>query len=224
MTAPKKTREKKHRKPALSAEQIAHEALSLVDDEGLDAFSFRRLAKRLNCEAMSIYHYYSSKQHLIDAMVSICLSEVDIPDPDLPMRDAMRQFARNYRATALRHPGFAIILVTHRLNHREGLEWLDRGIGILGDDLPLARKAVLFRVFSYFITGAAVDEAMGYAKGPGAAEPYPLEDAQRDFPTIMSLGAFFGPEGREAFFDAGIDVLLDWFEKELAAARNSKTE
>lgn len=79
-----------------------------------------------------------------------------------------------------------------------------------------------FRVFSYFISGAAVDEAMGYARGPGAAEPYPLEDAKRDFPTIMAMGAFFGPDSRAAFFDAGIDVLLDWFEKELAAVQPSK--
>lgn len=218
----KKNKRKTNRKPALNEQQIAHEALALVDEEGMEAFSFRRLAKRLNCEAMSIYHYYSSKQHLIDAMVSICLSEIDIPDPELPLREAMRQFAYNYRATALRHSEFAIILVTHRLNHREGLDWLDRGIGVLGDEMPLAKKAELFRVFSYFISGAAVDEAIGYAKGPGAAEPYPFEDAKRDFPTIMELGEFFGPDSRERFFDAGIDVLLDWFEKELAAAKNSK--
>lgn len=220
MTA-EKAKRKPRRTAGLSAAHIAQEALALVDAEGLEAFSFRRLAKRLNCEAMSLYHYYASKQHLIDAMVSICLSEIDIPDPDLPLREAMRQFARNYRATALRHPGFAIILVTHRLNHKEGLDWLDRGVRVLGDDLPLAKKAELFRVFSYFISGAAVDEAMGYAKGPGAAEPYPFEDAKRDFPTIMALGACFGPESRDAFYDAGINVLLDWFERELAAAKRS---
>ena len=217
----RRTKKRTPRASALSAGHIAQEALALVDSEGLHAFSFRRLAKRLNCEAMSIYHYFSSKQHLIDAMVTICLSEVDVPDPELPLREAMRQFAHDYRATALRHPEFAIILVTHRLNHREGLDWLDRGIGILGNDLPLAKKAELFRVFSYFISGAAVDEAMGYAKGPGAADPYPTEDAIRDFPTIVDLGAYFGPENREAFFDAGIDVLLDWFERELATASSA---
>ena len=62
---------------------------------------------------------------------------------------------------------------------------------------------------------------MGYARGPDAAEPYPIEDAKRDFPTIMAMGAYFGPDGRDAFFDAGIDVLLDWFEKELAVVQPS---
>ncbi len=211
------TKPGKRRKSALSSEEIAREALALVDDEGLDGFSFRRLAKRLNCEAMSIYHYYASKQHLIDAMVSICLSEIDNPDPGLPMRDAMRQFAHSYRATAIRHSGFALMLVTHRLNHREGLEWLNTGIGIFGPEVPLKKKAELFRVFGYFMTGAAIDEALGYAKGPSAAEPYPFEEAKRDFPAIMELGSLFGPEHRMGFFDAGLEVLLDWFERELSA-------
>ncbi len=214
---------KTRRKPDLGAEQIAREALALIDDEGLDAFSFRRLAKRLNCEAMSLYHYYSSKQHLIDAMVTLCLSEIDFPDPDLPFREAMRAFAHNYRKTALRHPAFAIILVTHRLNHREGLDWLNRGLGILGDDIPMARKAEFFRIFGYFFSGAAIDEAMGYAKGPSAANPYPLEDAKRDYPEIMALGAFFGPDNREAFFDIGLDIILDWFEKEVDRAKAEET-
>lgn len=214
-----RTKRKPRRKAALSAQQIASEALALVDDEGLDAFSFRRLARRLGCEAMSIYHYYSSKQHLMDAMVSICLSEVDDPDPDLPFREAMRKFAHSYRATVLRHPGFALVLVTHRLNHREGLDWLNRTVAIMGTDVPLAKRAKFFRVFSYFMSGAVIDEAMGYAKGPSATEPYPFEDAKRDFPNIMALGTYFGPDNREAFFDIGMDLMLDWFEKELSAAR-----
>lgn len=213
-----KAKAKNRRKAALSSEEIAREALALVDDEGMEAFSFRRLAKRLNCEAMSIYHYYASKQHLIDAMVTICLSEIDIPDPDLPMREAMRQFAHNYRATAIRHSGFALMLVTHRMNHREGLEWLNTGIGILGSRVPLEKKAEMFRVFGYFMTGAAIDEALGYARGPSAAEPYPFEDAKRDFPAIMELGTLFGPEHRGRFFDAGLEVLLEWFERELLAS------
>ena len=42
------------RKPDLSADKIAREAFALVGDEGSEACSFRRLSKRLNCEAMHI--------------------------------------------------------------------------------------------------------------------------------------------------------------------------
>lgn len=203
------------RKLSLNADDIAREALALVDEEGMEAFSFRRLAKRLGCEAMSIYHYFASKQHLIDAMVTECLTGIDIPEKDLPPRDWMRQFCDNYRAGVLRHPGFALILTTHRLNHRPGLEILEKVVSHMAPGMPAARKAILFRVLSYFITGAVMDEALGYAKGPSAAKPVSPEDARRDFPQIMELGTFFGPEHHETYFDIGTEVLLDWFEAEM---------
>lgn len=201
-------------KLSLSAEAIAREALALVEEKGMEAFSFRQLGKRLGCEAMSIYHYHASKQHLIDAMVTLCLGEIEIPPDDLPARDWMAALAWNYRAAVLRRPGFALILTTHRLNHREGLAWLERVTKRMARGLPAARRATFFRVLSYYVTGAVIDEALGYAKGPGAAEPYPLEDAKRDFPMIMEMGAYFGPENHPKTFEAGLDALLDWYERE----------
>ena len=53
----------------LSADRIETAALDLIEKEGLDAFSTRKLAATLSCEAMSIYHYFPSKGHLMDALV-----------------------------------------------------------------------------------------------------------------------------------------------------------
>jgi len=210
---------RKKRRSALSAEEIVTEALALVEDEGLDGFSFRKLARRLGCEAMSIYHYFASKQHLIDAMVTRCLWEVPPPDGAQPSRQTMRDFAHAYRAMILRHPAFALMITTHRLNHREGLEWLDSSVAVMfSSEMPADRMATVFRVFSYFMTGAVIDEALGYAKGPGAAEPYPMEHFARDFPHIAAIGQYFAPQFREGYFDAGLDVLMDWYEAELARA------
>jgi len=210
--APQKRR---HRKPDLSAEKIAVEAMALVDEGGLDALSFRALGKRLGCEAMSLYHYYPSKQHLIDALVNICIAETPVPGPDFPSRARMTEFCLRYRATVLRHPGFAPVLTTHRLNHREGLAWLEAGLGILSDlHVGYDRKARFFRVLSYYLTGAVLDEALGYAKGPSAADPVPGEEYARDFPEILGVGAYFGPENHLDFFLTGLNVLLDWIERE----------
>lgn len=206
------------RRAALSSEQIVTEALALVEDEGLEGFSFRKLAKRLGCEAMSIYHYFASKQHLYDAMVTRCLDDVAFPDPDLPSRDWMLEFCRNYRTAALKHPGFALILSTHRLNHRDALARLDQMVAGMAPGVPTQIKATLFRVISYYLTGAVIDEALGYTKGPSAAEPYPAKDAARDFPHIMGIGAFFGREFHEMFFETGLAVLLDWYDAEIAKA------
>jgi AcrR family transcriptional regulator len=208
----------KRKRTPLSAERIAAEAMALVDEGGIDALSFRTLAGRLKCQAMSLYHYYPSKQHLIDALVSICLLETPAPGPELPFRERLHEFCSRYRATALRHPGFAQVLLTHRLNHRDGLAWLDAGVRIFdvaGSTVSTERKATLFRVLSYFLSGASLDEALGYTKGPSAANPVPRDEAKRDFPAILGIGAYFGKENHLRFFEEGLGVLLDWIEVEL---------
>jgi AcrR family transcriptional regulator len=145
-------RKSRKTRPALSADRIAAEAMALCDEAGFDAVSFRALGKRLGCEAMSLYHYFPSKQHLVDAMVNTCLAETPVPSPGPPARERMRALCHAYRATAVRHAGFAPILFTHRLNHREGLAWLDEVAGIFddtrADDL---RRATVFRVISYYL-------------------------------------------------------------------------
>lgn len=190
--------------------------MALVDEDGLDGLSFRALAKRLGCQAMSLYHYYPSKQHLIDALVNICLAEIEVPAPGPSPRARIRQFCLNYRATVLRHPGFAPIFTTHRLNHREGLDKLNSCVAMFESDrIDTGTKATLFRVLSYFITGAAIDEALGYAKGPSAADPVPDDEALRDFPEIVGIGVHFSRENHLAFYEAGLEVMLDWIEAHL---------
>ena len=53
---------------ALTRERIEIEALALIDADGIDAFSTRKLGARLGCEAMSIYHHFPSKAHILDAL------------------------------------------------------------------------------------------------------------------------------------------------------------
>lgn len=80
------------RRTPLNRERIAAAGTAIVDKKGLDALSFRTLGKRLKCEPMSLY-YYPSKQHLLDAMVSICLAETPVPPPGPPMRERIARIA-----------------------------------------------------------------------------------------------------------------------------------
>lgn len=223
----KATTRTRRKRPPLDADRIAAEAVALVDEEGLDALSFRALAKRLGCEAMSLYHHLPSKAHLLDAMVNICIAETPPPPRGPSPRERICTFAMAYRETAIRHPGVARVFLVHRMNHREGLAWLNGIVDIFEDaGLPPETGARLFRAIGYYLMGANLDEAMGYERGPSAAEPVPPEEAARDFPAIMRLGAHFGADNRRAFFDAGLEVMLDWLDDELdrAAARHTGTE
>ena len=193
------------------------EALALMDAEGMAAFSFRTLAARLGCQAMSIYNYFPSKAQLYEALVDVCLADaVDYPE-DGNWQDRMRAATAAYRRMALAHPGFFLFIATFRLNNRAGMGFLDRILRIFeATGLPAEARARHFRIMGYYLVGAMIDETMGYAKGPSATHPVPWEDAKRDFPAIAAVGPYFGTDRHQMTFEAGIEILIAGMEAELS--------
>lgn len=201
----------------LSRERIAAAALDLIEKEGLEAFSTRKLAEVLGCQAMSIYHHFPSKAHLMDALVDRVLGEAR-PVPEGSWRERLEFLARDYRRLALAYPRFYGFLALHRLNTRGGLAFLERVTAVFReaglDDLT---AAALFRCFGYYLLGAAMDETAGYSKGPSTVEPIPPEIFVRDYPDIAAFGPYFGPERFEATFNLGLAILLEGAERIRAA-------
>jgi AcrR family transcriptional regulator len=215
---PAPAKQRRPRGPALSADRIADEALALIDAEGIEAFSFRTLAARLGCQAMSIYNYYPSKAHLFEALVEIVLAEAAVPDRPGPWQDRLRAALAAYRRAALNHPGFFVYFATFRMNNRAGLAYLNGILRIFQDTgLPVEAQARHFRILSYYLTGACLDETLGYARGPSATRPVPAEEARRDYPAIMAVGPFFAPDRHQMVFDAGVEILIAGIEAELSA-------
>lgn len=200
------------RKPraSLTREGIETAALALIEADGLEAFSTRRLAQVLGCEAMSIYHHFPSKAHLLDALVDRVVGELPAPQPPAPWRARLTAMAQDFRAMAHRHPAFFRYMATHRMNTAAGLRWLDGALAAFREAGLTDEDAVrLFRGFGYYIIGGALDETSGYAKGPSALNPPSNEEIGRDFPNVARAGRWFAPDQRDATFELGLEVLLD---------------
>src|SRR5438477_12031705 len=86
----------------LSRDRIVDAALALIHDDGLAAFSTRKLGERLGCEAMSIYHHFPSKQHLLDALVEHAIQTVEVPEPGPGAIERLRRSLYSYREMAHR--------------------------------------------------------------------------------------------------------------------------
>ena len=201
----------------LSNAAIAEAALDIADAEGLEKLSFRTLAQKLHCEAMSLYHYFPSKAHLLDAVASICLKEIEFLDKQSAWQQRMRGLAWDYRKMALRHPGFFPFLAVYRMNSLEGLGVLDQALSVFeATGLDVETRARQFRIFGYFLTGSCLDETIGYAKGPSAAEPVPPELAAQKFPAIMVVGPFFSPSHHARTFEIGLEALIAEVERLVA--------
>lgn len=196
----------------LSTERIEFAALDLIEREGLASFSTRKLAAELRCEAMSIYHYFPSKGHLMDALVDRVMgSEMTVLDPQSrDWRNALEASAREFRALAYRRPHFFGYLVMHRLNTPLALRWLDGIIGLfqsvgIGDEAGVR----MFRVFGFYLSGALIDETAGYSRGHSTVVPIPDDVMASSYPHVVKAGKWFQQPQWEATFELGLRVLLD---------------
>jgi AcrR family transcriptional regulator len=98
---------KASRKP-LSRERVLAAAVALVDKEGIQALTMRRLAAGLDVEAMSLYYHLPGKEALLDGVAEAVIAEItaaaDHVDTDHGWRVRLRQRFLAARQVMLRHP------------------------------------------------------------------------------------------------------------------------
>ncbi len=193
----------------LTRERIIAAALAMIERDGLARFSLRALGAALRCEAMSLYHYFPSKAHLLDALVDHALADVvtDPPGPDPIGR--LRVLAYSYRAMAQRYPKLYQLVAVHRLNTSMGVRVIERVLQLVREAAPDDRLAAqYFRVLGYYLTGAALDATAGYAKGPSAADPVGDAYIARHCPRLAAAAPYFKPVYWDSTFELGLESLL----------------
>ncbi|MFD5896355.1 TetR/AcrR family transcriptional regulator [Streptomyces sp. NPDC060366] len=97
----------------LTADRILTTALALVDEQGLDALSMRRLARELGVDPMSIYHHLPNKAAVLSGLVELVFSRMRLPQsvPD-DWSEQVRAWVNAYRGLARSHPRLVLQIVT----------------------------------------------------------------------------------------------------------------
>jgi AcrR family transcriptional regulator len=185
-------------------------ASQLICKEGVAGLSTRKLGERLGVEAMSIYHHFPSKGHLLDALVDEAIASIEWPPADLPPLEQVRGLAHAFRAMAHRHAALFPYLAVHRLNTQTGVRFIERVLAqvraVADDD---ARAARHFRGIGYFLIGAGLDETAGYAKGPSAMEPVEAAFISRECPHLAAAAPYFQRSHWDSTFHQGLEALLE---------------
>jgi AcrR family transcriptional regulator len=201
----------------LSRERILQAALELTEAEGLAALSTRKLGLALGCEAMSIYHHFPSKHHLLDAMVDAVIGSIAWPEPGLEPIEQLRAIMVAYRVMALRHPAMYPLVATHRLNTPTGVAFIERVLAAVQAVVPDPERAARhFRTLGYFLMGAGLDETSGYARGPSAAEPVSDAYIGEHCPRLAAAARYFRRDQWDATFAVGVDAMLDAVRRDAA--------
>jgi AcrR family transcriptional regulator len=191
----------------LSHERIRREALRLIDEDGLDELSTRKLGRALGCEAMALYWYYPSKERLLDAVVDELMSRIDVPagDGDGSWVDAMRRVAYGYRGLSRRHPKAFPLLATRRFASEGSFEFLETLFALARQQgLSDRTTARFFRVISSYCSGIALNE-LAPERSPDLD---PSSFATR-FARVASANAWLTPEHHDDVFAFGLEILLD---------------
>ncbi|MEH1099696.1 TetR/AcrR family transcriptional regulator C-terminal domain-containing protein [Micromonospora sp. CPCC 205561] len=200
------------RTPPLSRERIVDEAVTLLDGDGIDGLTMRRLAQRLGVTPTALYWHVKTKDDVLDLAVDQIFGDVRLPPAVGDWRDDVRTLARDWRAAILRHPWAANLIGRPMLgpNVLARTEFLQSALvrGGFAD----RRLAVATRLLANFVVGAALTEATWRQ----AADPGARTEARRHiaanpgaYPTLGASGHLDDARwSDDELFDHGLDAIL----------------
>src|SRR4051794_13803374 len=87
----------------LSRERVLQAAVAFADGNGVESLSMRKLGEALGVEAMSLYNHVANKVDLLDGMIDVVFSEIELPS-GTDWRTAMRRRAISARGGLSPHP------------------------------------------------------------------------------------------------------------------------
>ncbi|ETK35698.1 hypothetical protein MPTA5024_12845 [Microbispora sp. ATCC PTA-5024] len=219
------TRERKgRREQGLSREQIVKAALELLDAEGLDALSMRKLGARLGAGATSLYWYVATKDELLELVMDEVYAMVTVPE-DVDWREAARVFSYGLRGAVLGHPWSATLVGVVPALGPNALTAADRLMGAFiragfdGIDVDYAMTAVV----SYTLGSTIPEVAWTSAVAASGTDVSRLQaevgsvvmELSADRPNLRErYAAYAGKKldplvARRLAFEFGLSALLD---------------
>jgi AcrR family transcriptional regulator len=200
---------------------VLRAAIAFADEKGIESLSMRKLGQQLGVEAMSLYKHVANKDDMLDGMVDVVFSEIDLPSSGVHWKQAMRQRAFSAREALARHP-WAIGLTESRMKPGPAnLRHHDSVLGCLreeGFSIEMALHA--YSALDSYIYGFALQErSLPFETPDQVAEVSEMMLAQfpaGDYPNLTeAMVEHVGKPGYDYAdeFEFGLDLILDGLEK-----------
>ena len=221
-------------RPRLTRREVLATALRLIDEEGVDALTMRRLGRALDRDPMRLYRFAASKDALLDGVVELVLEELEVPSsaPPQTWSDVLRATAHRYRRIAVRHPHVVPLLVTRPLATPLGLRPLGtlRPLEALLELLVAAGFAPhgalhAYRLYMGFLQGHVLTELQERVHDPDETDAllrlglYRLPP--REFPRLRSLATALTEFDGAKELDEGLDIVLGGLRRQLEPGGSS---
>lgn len=195
----------------LNRDVILEGAIALIEHDGPDSLSMRRLGSKLGVEGMAIYHHFKGREELLVAIGDRLLEPLRELELGHDWREACRRFAISLRDIAAARPATFQLLGLQPLDTRAALKSVERLLGVLvGAGFTAPQALATYRATVSYARGYALAEATGFTVdaalpvGRDRLAALPVEE----FPILSGQTSELARLDADSAFKHGLDALV----------------
>jgi TetR/AcrR family transcriptional regulator, tetracycline repressor protein len=198
---------------ALSRDRILAAALGIVDREGLEAISMRRLGEALGVEAMSLYNHVGNKAEILDGVFEAVLAELPPLSRAGSWTAVLKRRARSLRDVLRAHPNAIPLFATRPAVTPASLAQVEVALDVLRTAGFSAREALsAFQVLVAFVVGHSIAT---HAPTSDASSPAYDRLDPTEYPRLREIAPLLATHDLDAELELGLEALLAGLESRL---------
>jgi AcrR family transcriptional regulator len=211
---------------AITRDRVLHTALDIIDRDGVDGLSMRRLGRVLGRDPMALYRYAETKTALLDGVVELVLDDLTVDSTDDDWQAQLRLVARRFRALSVAHPNVVPLLVTRplatplALRPHGTLRPLESTLALLvRSGFSDVDALHVYRLFFGFLYGHVLNELQEIVDNPEETDDLLRLGLHRlpvrEFPVLRGLAPALASYDGAAELERGLDILLSGLQVQL---------
>ncbi|CAM4058604.1 TetR/AcrR family transcriptional regulator [Kibdelosporangium persicum] len=209
------------RKPVrqpLSRDKIVDTALGLLEKEGIEALSMRRVAQALNTGPASLYAHVRNRDELCELMFDRVLGDVELPEADpARWRDQLKELCFGQVKAMIAYPGIAAVVMNamipagpNALRHGEAMLAILRAGGLSESQAAWAFDALgLYgKAYAVEVTSWRDGSQEEMAERARQMTEYVRSLPAGTFPNLIAIGPLFSAQTAHERFEFAIDTFI----------------
>src|SRR5215212_3977409 len=204
----------------LTRDRILQAALELVDDDGIESLTMRKLGQARGFEAMSLYNHVAKKDDVLDGILDLVLAESEPPSPAGDWDAAIRTSAISVHDALRRHPWSCPLLMAPGRVRTSRLRYMDLLLGRLREAGFSAETTYhAYHVLDGHIFGFSLWETSHTYSAEEVAsftEKFAQTITPETYPYLHEHGEQHfneGPHQEVSAFEVGLDLIVDGLKK-----------